>query len=541
MGLIAGLLEASPNERRKRMKSYKEHLLSTQNYGEKQKVDYRPTMRSSAVFPLIHKPDRIISMYTFMGYWLRKRNIPLVTVLVTVRNKNGKKISIQNIEVKEVKSFEISSLDILKQPNEEFTGSAEIEIFSAVDMVFPYPAITYALKGVNGLTFVHTCGRIYNDFDDLNANNEQLVSETGFDLFIGKDYTPFFSFVNGPIAIENKEIELEYINQKDERKRKTIKLDDVNPYGLGWVNLKIDTGEVFDNNLIKACVKVKHDFKGFFPRFVAGNVLRDFEDVSLTHSYYDTSTDKSDNAVWKNPNVEDFEDSVVTIPFDTDFSEIELAIYPIFASSPVNLSFELYNPSGQMAARKSSNIRIGTNDDKLKYIDFIELFSEYRNNIPMGMIRIIATGEGNVPTRMKYGLNFCNPTKNTNLPSNICFAATLPNDKILDKPGAFRWCPIFNTKSQKIFLHNSSFVKAGFKDAKIDIEVYRLNDAKKMNWSINLPYNGSFEIINPYAEALDKFLCGSVGWVSFTCNSPFIFGYYITDLGKGVIGADHLY
>ena len=100
-------------------------------------------------------------------------------------------------------------------------------------MVFPYPAITYALKGINGLTFVHTCGRIYNDFDDLNENKEQLVSETGFDLYMGEEHTPFFSFVNGPIAIENETIELEYINENDERVTNAIKIDDVRPYGLG--------------------------------------------------------------------------------------------------------------------------------------------------------------------------------------------------------------------------------------------------------------------------------------------------------------------
>ena len=82
----------------------------------------------------------------------------------------------------------------------EFTGSAEIEIFSAVDMVFPYPAITFALKGLNGLTFVHTCGRIYNDFDDLNANTEQEVKETGL-IYILVLHT-IFSFVNGPIEIK---------------------------------------------------------------------------------------------------------------------------------------------------------------------------------------------------------------------------------------------------------------------------------------------------------------------------------------------------
>ena len=185
------------------MKSTQEHLSSTKSFGEVQNINYRPTMRSSAVFPVIHKPGKIISIYTFMGYWLRKRNIPLVTALVTLRNESGEKINVKSIEINQTKSYEILSSDIITDQHEDFDGSVEIEIFSAVDMVFPYPAITFALKGVNGLTFVHTCGRIYNDFDDLKSNTEQAVAETGFDLLVGKDYAPFFSFVNGPIPIKN--------------------------------------------------------------------------------------------------------------------------------------------------------------------------------------------------------------------------------------------------------------------------------------------------------------------------------------------------
>ena len=73
------------------MKSYQNHLVTTKSYGEAQNINYRPTMRSSAVFPLIHKPSKIKSIYTFMGYWMKKRGINIVTVLVTIRDKNGKK------------------------------------------------------------------------------------------------------------------------------------------------------------------------------------------------------------------------------------------------------------------------------------------------------------------------------------------------------------------------------------------------------------------------------------------------------------------
>ena len=48
-----------------------------------------------------------------------------------------------------------------------------------------------------------------------------------------------FFIVNGPIAIENETIQLEYINENDEREKNIIKIDNVRPYGLGWIDLTI--------------------------------------------------------------------------------------------------------------------------------------------------------------------------------------------------------------------------------------------------------------------------------------------------------------
>ena len=90
------------------MKSYQNHLSTTKSYGEIQDKNYRPTMRSSAAFPMLNKPGKVTSVYTFMGYWLRKRNIPLVSVLVTLRTTEGEKISVRSIEVNSMKSYVIS-------------------------------------------------------------------------------------------------------------------------------------------------------------------------------------------------------------------------------------------------------------------------------------------------------------------------------------------------------------------------------------------------------------------------------------------------
>ena len=77
---------------------------------------------------------------------------------------------------------------------------------------------------------------------------------------------------------------------------------------------------------------------------------------------------------------------------------------------------------------------------------------------------------------MKFGLNFHKPTSDTNLPSNICFNANVPNEKLLLKSGTFRWCTIFDAFQK--FIYITHHLSSGFNDAEIFIEVYREMDGK---------------------------------------------------------------
>ena len=148
------------------------------------------------------------------------------------------------------------------------------------------------------------------------------------------------------------------------------------------------------------------------------------------------------------------------------------------------------------------------------------------------MVKLICDGQGSVPARMKFGLNFHNNHQQKSLPSNICFNAELPNPKMLDKPGTFRWCPIFDPKAQKIFLHYISFVKKGFREAKIKVEICRSQDDKNLHWEISIPYNGTTEVLKRHCDDVVEFLGGNIGWISFSSKSPFLYGYYVTDYKK---------
>ena len=151
------------------MKSYYKHLASTLEYGETQEPLRKPILRSSGVFPVI-KNENFSSRVLFMSYWLLKRNIPEVGIIITLRSNDGKILlrKIQTINSSKAFSIELDSLLHEININSDFLGSLEIEFNTTRDMVFPYPALVLEYFGNDFSTCVHTIERIYNDFEDLN-------------------------------------------------------------------------------------------------------------------------------------------------------------------------------------------------------------------------------------------------------------------------------------------------------------------------------------------------------------------------------------
>ena len=115
-----------------------------------------------------------------MGYWLLKRNISEVSILVTLRDNKGKIIKRKTIMVDQIKSYKVEIRKLINKKNFEFIGSVELEVFSSRDMVYPYPAFVLNYLSQKSSTFVHSCGRIYNNFEDLNSNSDIHVPESRF-------------------------------------------------------------------------------------------------------------------------------------------------------------------------------------------------------------------------------------------------------------------------------------------------------------------------------------------------------------------------
>lgn len=522
------------------MKKYKDHLTSRKSFGELQNNLKKPVFKGSAAFPCIVN-NEINTNILYMGYWLAKNNIDKVTIVYTLREIDGTTLDISTQLVDFEKSKNIDVKKLLQKINyngDEFYGSIELEVISIVDLVFPYPAFVLNYSSDKFSSMVHSSARIYNDIEDTIENNHITVPETGFDIIHSEGFLPFVSFVNGPFEIENEKITLEFTNANNEKFSKIITLENINKYQSVRIILIDEKEKQFFNN-DKGSVSITHNLKGFFPRFLVGNINENENILSLTHTYYNTNDHNDDDSYWNNPDKEKYYDSVISLPFffkDGAYSEI--AIYPIFAKCECVFDFELYDSNGNMVYEYQNIHTIENNNQILKYINFNKYVpNEILNDDEQYFIKIIFKSE-KIPARMKFGYNF-GKISGIDVPSNVCFNAVVCNDKLINKNGTFKWSPIVNLHKSYMVIANFNFLKQKFKEANCVIKVYKETSDETYEFNVTIPNNGCKTFIAQEIPEIKKFMGDEKCWFTVKSDNPFISSWYFEEMPNGFIGGDH--
>ena len=526
------------------MKPYQEHLQSVLSFGETVSPTRKPVFRSSAIFPVIHN-HIFATRVLFMGYWLRKRNIPEVTILVSLRDEFGKVLIRKTLIIEKVKAYQIPIPDLLSEIQnhaDDFIGSIELEVFSTRDMVFPYPAFVVNFFSEYGYTSVHTTGRIYNDVEDMSGNEKYKVPESGFDIYSGEENSPFFCFVNGPFNNSGKSMQFEIIDESQNVFRGQIKVDTLLPYQSCFIYLKdhIDIDEIFRK---KGTIRIWLDYEGFFTRIVAGNFKKN-KAVSITHSFYDSSSVSDNSAYQDNPDGE-LHDSYVFIPLYLDKNEYtHLVYYPIYSASSYEMSLTFFDRDGNLIKKLNHWKKFDIQDNKFFTIDIktivnAELIDAEREKVK-GLMIVNNWNNKGIPTRIKYGLNIGLQGTKYDLPTNICFAPATANPKLLKKPGTFKWAPILNSNESEVVITNCGSQKLYDKPANITIEYYREADDEVFTETFQLlPYAQRVVNIKENTE-LNQFFGGETGWIAISSDNPFVNAWYFDfNYNSGVVAGDH--
>jgi len=521
------------------MKSYINHLKTTSSFLQDINLKQKPVFRSSAIFPCICNKD-LETNILFLGYWFIKKKIREVTVLITIRDKKGSIIYRKSLLVNEVKSYRICIKEILNTINFKlnFNGSIEIEVFSSKNLIFPYPAVVVNYFSKQSCSFVHSTSRTYNDVEDSVANNELIVPESGIDILPQKDFLPFISFVNGPLFESNKIIQFRIFNIEGKSFKKKIIIKNLKPFETKFLFFLKEREKFFLKGK-KGKVKIYHNFKNFFPRFLSGNIKKDKKVSSLTHTYYDQSFQKK--AYWKNPDVKNLYDSISTFPvFNKGLNYTELVLYPIYPKSRMKFDLEFYNVEGKCLKKINSIYLIKKKLDRPVYLNINKYLNYKEFSDEQLFAKLVIDGEGKLPTRLKFGLNLGKPKK-YDIPSNICFSAAEPNNKILKKPGTFKWGLLVNKKKSSFILSNFSFSRNGFRKANVNIKFWRETDNSFISKKILINDNGSYFFYLNKNNKIKSFIGKGSSWVTFESDNPFLNGWYLEDMQNGIIGADHLF
>ncbi len=524
------------------MKSYYDHLASRLEYGEIPKSSRKPILRSSGIFPVI-KNENFSSRVLFMGYWLLKRNIPEVGIIITLRSITGKVLLRKIHTINSAKSFSVdldSLLDEIKI-TDDFLGSLEIEFNTTRDMVFPYPAMVLEYFGNDFSSCVHTVERVYNDFEDLSENEQFKVPESGFDIYCSSDLNSFIAFVNGPLKNNNGIIEYVITNSKSEKLTGSFNLGTINQYETKFIKLTEYVSNL-ENFLgySSGSISLSHNFEGFYPRLLVGNIQNSFPSISFTHSYYDCTTCNSESDFWSRIN-DDFHDSAVYIPlFLTNNRFTDLVIYPNFSPSDFNLQIDFYDKSGKKIHELKDFMAIKSEESKLIKINFNKLISSLNlDNYLISSAHIITKFSGSkIPSRIKFGLNVGIEHLKSKLPCNICFNSKVGNPNIDLKPGSFHWSPIF-VQNSVLTISNFSPKKSYLKEAKIKLNFFRKYDSETISREIVLKPFSEFRL--ELDDELKNFLKDADGWITIKSDNPYIQGYYFVFHPSGSVAGDHFF
>lgn len=523
------------------MKSFYEHLRSRLEFGEQIKDNRKPVFRSSGIFPVV-KNSNYSTQILFLGYWLIKRDISEVSSVITLRDKSGNILKREFLLITEPRSYSLELDSMLENiDNAEFLGSIEVEFFSTRDMIYPFPALVLNYYNNEFNTCVHTIGRIYNDFEDLTENEKFSVPETGFDIHSDEDLSSFVAFVNGPKVNENGTIDYIITNNESKKFSGSISIGKINSFETVFLKFSEHIPEL--NKILNGSsgsISLKHNFTGFYPRFLVGTTQTSFPSLSFTHSYYDCTLCDSSFDYWDRIS-DDYHDSSLYIPLFTQNDNFtELILYPNLSPSVLDIQIDLHDETGKVLQSIPNYIQIDSSKSKLMKINFNQLLSEFNLDSKTFSAHVITNSKNRkIPTRMKFGLNIGTKNQKSQMPCNICFNSKLGNPLIENKPGSFHWCPIFHNKKSIITIGNFSPKKNYSKSAQITLSFYRKKDSEFLQKTIELPPNAEYRFEIGKNNDVESFLENDHGWITVKTTNPFVQGYYFNFHPSGSVAGDH--
>lgn len=357
-----------------------------------------------------------------MNYWRVKNGVALVSALVTLRDQAGVTTARRFMPLIDM-TYHISVADLLDRPEQDFIGSIEVEIHAAEDIKFAFPAVNVVYESRHGLSYVHTCQRIFNDVADARRGIAFNPKQSAFDILSNSKTKPYAMLINGPTSVRDAAAELKLFNHLGETRAASIPLGTLPPYAARMLDLDVIPGlDAFLAGHPGFC-KLDVNLEDIFCRFSCGNIAEDQSTISVTHSFYDCEHlddyYKAENGIQQS----------CFMPFNMpEGVDAELVLYPILSPATLKLTLDCYNQNGTILGRHPVSDAFVGSGTRMIRINPRHLLATTGSRTPkdsLYVVRIEANGQ-KLPARIPVGLNYRTATScGVNINTSALFTSSL--------------------------------------------------------------------------------------------------------------------
>ncbi len=315
--------------------------------------------RSSAIFLIKHsQKQEIYTELHFLNYWKIKRNLTSLKANLNIRKLNGENLLSETINISEVKSYCIKIGQIISKKNiKEFTGTAEIEIFSEKNLFIPYPAVFVRYYGKNWHSGTHSTARYLSESSGDNKDiitKEQEANESNMTLFAEKNLKCYIVLHNGLIDSSNLKVSFIATNHQCKEIKKKLKLTKMKKGET--IILCIDDFLNYKKFLDKkrGMLTVHYQTKGVFPRIMYYQQRTNGE-ISIEHSNFGGSKISSKDTFTSKKGERNLMYSIPVLPKGY---KTEVDIFPTYPNqnTPYSLICKKSNLNGKQLSTKEIKI-----------------------------------------------------------------------------------------------------------------------------------------------------------------------------------------
>lgn len=244
--------------------------------------------RSAAIFWACSREGAMTTI-SFMNYWRIKRGLE-VSVVITTRRMDGSLLAREAIDWSG-RAVVNHRVDL----RGEAEGSVEVEVFSNRNLVIPYPAIMAVYETPDGVSMVHSYGRIYSPMEVENGKTIKTGRESCFTLRDAADVRSFCVFHNGYETQPAQTVRMRIVNADGEVRRVELPLDALRPYQtvrLQPADAVPDLVDFLGGRPGNAALEFS--LARAFTRMLVGNETTDGRDRQVTHSNFDYGAHQTD-------------------------------------------------------------------------------------------------------------------------------------------------------------------------------------------------------------------------------------------------------